>query len=389
MVLGWNSKKEMSKEKLKVLFFTAALGWGGITRVLLNVLKGLDRGQFTPLLMVYTVEGVRMSEIPQGIQVYPLNMRREGKGFEFLKLFLAYRKLLREINPDVVVSSVWKPHMISLLAHRMDFSKKRKLILREDMALSPYFRDVHGTGIKGSISPILTRLLYPHADHVVAVSEELKRESISFGIPKEKITVIHNPLDLQAIDQLKRVEIESHKPFILFVGRLCKQKNLPLLFHAFHLIKDRWDVNLLILGRGEEEIPLRTLVKTLGIEKRVLFQGYAFNPYPYMRQAQLFALSSNYEGFPCVLLEAMACGTPIISTNCPHGPNEIIRDGVNGFLVSMGDPRKLAEAIQKILADKTLKKKFVEQGHKDIQSYELNAIVRKYETLITDVYSKH
>jgi len=241
--------------------------------------------------------------------------------------------------------------------------------------------------MKGRISPVLTRFFYSRADRIVACSQGIKNESIDYGIPEHKISVIHNPVDLESIDQLKRQGIENHKPFILFVGRLCKQKNLPLLIHAFHLIKDRWNIDLLMLGDGEEEAPLKALVKTLGMEDRVFFKGYIMNPYPYMGQARILALSSDYEGFPCVLLEAMACGVPPVSTDCPHGPREIIQDRRNGLLVPVGNAPKFAEALDRMLKDDALREAFIAQGYKDIQSYELGAIARRYEALIMDVWS--
>lgn len=377
----------LNTEKLKVLFFTASLGEGGITRVILDLLKGIDRNRFCPSIAVYNTDGVRMKDLPEGVPSYPLNVQKEGRGREVFKLFWTYRRLVKKVNPEVVISSVWKPNMISLMAHVIDFSGKRKLILREDAALSPYFKDVHG-GIKGKISPLLTKLLYPRADHIIAVSEGLKRESVAYGIPEGKITVIHNPLDLKTIDQRKREGIKVQKPYILFVGRLSREKNLPLLIEAYHRIRDKWDVDLLIVGKGDEEGRLRDLVKRVGIAERVFFEGYVLNPYPYMHRAQLLVLPSDYEGFSCVLLEAMACGTPVVSTLCPHGPDEIIRDGVNGFLVPMKNAARLAEAMEKILADNLLRESFIRRGWEKIQSYDLDVITRRYEQLVMEVYSK-
>jgi glycosyltransferase involved in cell wall biosynthesis len=379
---------EIAIPKLKILFFTKTLGEGGVTRVILNVLKYLDREQFDPSLVLLHCKGERMNEVAHDINIYDLNVRGGKKGVDFLKLLSAFKRVLYDLHPQIVISCLWKPNIINLTARFSTLSLKHKVIVREDNALVAYFKDAHGPWVKGRVSQFMTKLLYPRADHVIAISEGLKKESIALGIPEQNITVINNPIDLESIDRLKLESVEINKPYILFAGRLCRQKNLPLLIDAFKLVEDKWDMNLLVLGKGEEERNLRALAKKLKIENRVIFKGFIANPYKYMHGAKVLVLSSDYEGFGNVLLEAMACGIPVVSTNCPHGPNEIIKDGINGYLVPMGDAEKLAEAIGKILENNVLRENFVTQGYEKIRSHEITDIVKQYEKLFIEVYSK-
>ncbi len=358
-----------------------------MTRVVLDLLKATDRDRFHPFLAVSHVEGVRMPEVPEGVRAHSLNAKKDGRGTEFFSLVAAFRRVLRAVDPDVVLSSIWKSNMIALAAHRLEPSARRRLILRMDNPLAPYFKEAHGTGVRGKISPLMTRLLYPRADRLIAVSEGLRSECVRFGLPGGKVAVIHNPIDLEEIERKSREPVEDGPAFILFAGRLSRQKNLPLLIEAFRLIDDRPDLNLVLLGRGEEAPRLKNLVRDLGLERRVLFKGYVSNPYAYMRRARAFVLPSDHEAFPCVLLEAMACRTPAVSTRCPHGPDEIIRDGVNGFLVPTGDAGRLAEAIRRLLEDQPLRESLVERAYQDVRRYEMNAVARRYEEAMLDVLS--
>jgi glycosyltransferase involved in cell wall biosynthesis len=214
----------------------------------------------------------------------------------------------------------------------------------------------NATQIKRRLSPYLVRWFYPWADAIVAISQGVAEDLSSLtGLPLERIQVIYNPVVTPKLLE-KATEKIAHPwfapgepPIILGVGRLTKQKDFPTLIRAFALVRQRYPARLMILGKGEERLSLETLVQRLGLEEEVFFCGFVQNPYSYMAQASVFVLSSAWEGFGNVLVEAMAVGTPVVSTDCKSGPAEILAKGKYGELVAVGDEKGLARAIARTL----------------------------------------
>jgi glycosyltransferase involved in cell wall biosynthesis len=207
--------------------------------------------------------------------------------------------------------------------------------------------------------PQLVRYFYPWADCVVAVSKGVANDLVRFGkIPSERIRVIYNPIVTPEIQEKAKAVLEhpwleeGQPPVILSVGRLTAQKDFSTLIHAFAAVRQTHAARLLILGEGEERSSLEFLIRQLGLEQDVSLPGFVPNPYPYMVRAAAFVLSSKYEGLPGVLIEALYCGAPLISTDCPSGPREILANGKYGQLVQVGDVTTLAHAIQMALHGK-------------------------------------
>jgi glycosyltransferase involved in cell wall biosynthesis len=201
------------------------------------------------------------------------------------------------------------------------------------------------------------RRAYPHADGVICVSAGVAEDLARYvSIPAAKLSVIHNPVLSEEL--LRTAEREcSHPwmapgqpPVILGAGRLTRQKDFATLVRAFALLASDVDHRLLIIGDGAERAALQRLAADLGVAERVTFPGFVEEPLSYMRRARLFVLSSAWEGFGNVLVEAMAVGTPVVSTDCPSGPREILLDGTLGPLAPPGDPRALAEAMRAAIA---------------------------------------
>ncbi|MBI5049914.1 MAG: glycosyltransferase [Nitrospirae bacterium] len=301
-------------------------------------------------------------------------------GPEMPRLILRLRRIMAEEGPEVVVSFMWEANILNVLSNLL--SHRRKIILSERVAIFENIGALFGAGVKMNVAKTMIKVFYRFAAHIIAVSEGLKTELTMLGLPENKIDVIYNPLDSSVIQSLAAEAIESSSPYIVFVGRLTKQKNIPLLIHAFSIIKNEFDIDLMILGKGEEEKGLRDLAGSLNIGDRVIFKGFEINPYKYMRNAEVLVLPSDFEGFPNVLLEAMACGVSIVSTNCPYGPSEIITDGDNGLIVPVGDVHGMAVAIGRLLRDKCLRESFVSRGYEISRKYEVGEIVKRYEELI-------
>ena len=195
------------------------------------------------------------------------------------------------------------------------------------------------------------------ADAVVAVSQGVANDwSAHFRVPRERIRVICNPVDVEGVRELALhptdglVLPNDGLPLIVAVGRLVPQKDFETLLRAFALVREERASRLLILGEGPERAKLQRLASYLCIAEWVSMPGFVPNPYPYMARADLVALSSRYEGFPTVIIEALALGVPVVATNCPFGPAEILDNGRYGKLVPVGEPTALARALLEGLA---------------------------------------
>lgn len=204
--------------------------------------------------------------------------------------------------------------------------------------------------------PGLVRHFYRHADAIVPNSEGVLTDLMTVtGLPRSRFTKIYNPMVTPRLFELCRRSPEhpwfehSGVPVVLAVGRLEEQKDYPTLLRAFAEVRRSRRVRLLIFGEGSERAGLEDLARRLAIEEDVGLPGFTSNPYAAMASAACFVLSSRWEGLPGVLVEALACGAPLVATDCPSGPREILENGRFGKLVSVGDVKGLAEAIGQVL----------------------------------------
>jgi glycosyltransferase involved in cell wall biosynthesis len=200
------------------------------------------------------------------------------------------------------------------------------------------------------------RWFYPMADELITVSDGVAEDMTAFtGIPRQRFRTIANPTVTDHIVSASRVVPDEPwleqrlAPVIVAAGRLTGQKDFPTLLRAFAELSAGREVRLIILGEGRDRPQLETLVRQLALTDRVRMPGFIANPYPYFARADLFVLSSRWEGSPNVLVEALALGTPVVSTDCPSGPREILRGGACGRLVPVGDHAAMARAMDETL----------------------------------------
>jgi glycosyltransferase involved in cell wall biosynthesis len=249
--------------------------------------------------------------------------------------------------------------------------------------------------IAGFIFPYLMRTLYPHAKAIVCVSKGVANDIARITGCQNKIRVIYNPIVDVEMYTLAREPV-SHPwffdkdiPIILAVGRLVKAKDYPTLFRAFSLVLQRKPARLLVLGEGKERKKLEKLAQELAISDKIALLGLQKNPYKFMANASIFVLSSQQEGFSTAIVEAMACGLPVVSTDCEAGPGEIIENGKNGFLVSVGDSKAFAEAMIKLLENPSLRQDFSREGKKRAQDFTVENKSREYEQLFLEIVKNH
>ncbi|WGZ92430.1 MAG: glycosyltransferase [Candidatus Thiothrix putei] len=217
------------------------------------------------------------------------------------------------------------------------------------------------------------RWLYPRAKRVIAVSRQMQ-DLLEKQAHLKNVNCIYNPVNTRLIAEKSQEVIGFEGRFILGVGRLEKQKRFDLLIEAFARSKAQQDCQLLIVGRGTQQAMLEQHIKTLGMEERVVLVGFDANPYKYMAKAEFQVMSSDYEGYPLVLIEALSLGCPIVSTDCPTGPREIIRHGENGLLVEKGNVDALAAGIDTLFFDQEQCERLRQQAKESVRNNDIAAV---------------
>lgn len=342
----------MSERTPQITFYFRYLYPGGAERILLTILRSLTEKGITVDCVLHKIGGPLMSEIPPNVRIIELKTPR---------LFFGLLKLanyLRQESPQCLLSAMHLMNEVAIVAKYLA-GRKTKVIVCEHNTLS-----VHSASQKSleRWSPLSVKLLYPWADEVIAVSHGVATDLHQVtGFPLDKIKVIYNPVitPKQLEMSLEPLEhpwfAQGQPPVILGVGRLNQQKDFPTLIKAFAQVLKAKPARLMILGDGKEKNQLQQLIKDLKLENEVCLLGLVNNPYNYMKRATVFVLSSLWEGLPTVLIEAMAMGTPVVSTNCPSGPAEVLDNGKYGDLVPLGDSQAIADSILQILAGKIKK----------------------------------
>lgn len=313
---------------------------GGAERVTLNLIEGLRVLADKIDLVLFTADGELASAVPPDVEVVDLRCRRAMRA----PLRLAH--YLRDKRPDVLISAIGHANLVALLARGLS-GAPTKLVVTEHGTLRGPAR-----GLKDRAYRFLARTFYPRAAAIVAVSAGVANSvSKGIGLPRERITVIPNPVHTARFRESLGLAVddewygENRTPVILGVGRLVPEKGFDTLLRAFARVRETLDANLLILGDGPERGSLEALAEELGLAGAVRLPGFVEHTGPYMAGARLFVLSSVSEGLPTVLIEALAAGVPVVSTDCESGPREILEGGALGKLVPVGDHVAMASAM--------------------------------------------
>jgi glycosyltransferase involved in cell wall biosynthesis len=322
------------------------LSGGGVERMRLELIRVFLARGIAVTLVLHARTGALARQVPQGCRVVVLGGRRTAEDVPRLAWFL------RRARPDVLMASLDHNNVAALLARRLAGGRTR-LVICQHNALSAEAEHMHGW--KYRAVPLLYRLLGGSADGIVAVSAGVADDLARTGaIARHRITVIHNPVISGDFMARSAATVDDPwlaadaAPVLVWAGRLVAQKDPHTLLRAFAGVAP--PARLLLLGEGELRPELERLVQSLGLAGRVRFAGFQANPLPWIREAHALVLSSRYEGLGNVLVEALGCGTAVVSTDCPHGPREILEDGRHGALVPVGDAAALAAAMRAALA---------------------------------------
>jgi glycosyltransferase involved in cell wall biosynthesis len=343
----------MSLKKTRVLFVIGSMSGGGAERQAIHYLRYLDRCRYEPALYLHYRRGEFLNQIPDDVPVTafwdrhrPPRLNLPGRIFGMQVRDLAQVLTIQQI--DVLCSVTF---LASLVAYRA-VQRRPTPWLAIEMA-DPRLDFAHQVKRFRSVKRLLLARAYRHADYAIAVSEGC-REGMqrSYRLSKERIVVVRNFVDIDEIDRLARQPApcpESASFHIVTLGRLDKQKGQIYLLQAMESLvhrRGRANVRLDIAGQGPLEDELKSFVQDRKLQDHVRFVGFLENPFALIARSQLFCLPSIYEGLPLALLEGMACRVPVLATDCPSGPLEVLDGGRLGRLVPPGDAEGLADAIE-------------------------------------------
>lgn len=345
----------MTNRKLRIANFIPSLSGGGAERVVINLCASFPRDEVQPVLIAGSLTGPFVDNIDGDVEVVDL------KCANIRHTIGPLRDYVKQANLDLLIShlshaniaTLWALRKLHKLNQKQDLGLP-KIAVVEHMTMSAY----RGKKWRDRFIRPLARRLYKSADQIVAVSNAAARDlEQQLRLPPASVTTIYNPvvsphIHESRLEPLQHPFVDQHsEPLILAVGRLSEQKDYPTLIQAFAQLQSAVPSRLAILGDGEERSSIETLINKLGVADRVCLVGFTENPYQWMQRADLYVLSSRWEALPTVLIEAMACGCNVVSTDCPSGPAEILGDHFAHRLTPCGDPSALATAIKQALDD--------------------------------------
>jgi len=335
-----------------IALFVPSLRGGGAERVVVTLANALVQRGFKVDILLVKAEGPYLSEVSSAVNVIDF-----GRSRLFLSL-LDLVRYLRSRKPTTLFSFMRHANLVALLAKKISGGNARLVVSERTDGLASIRekKEYFFYRLKFFI-----RYLYLSADAIHAVScgvaESCAKE---LNLRLDSIRVVYNPVVTQQFLAMSYAKVDfswfskDGRPLILSVGRLTEQKDFATLIQAFALVRLKINARLLILGDGNLRSDLDLLIADHNLQQSILIQGFVDNPFVLMRLADVFVLSSAWEGLPNVLIQAMACGTPVVSTNCRSGPNEILENGKWGHLVQVGDVKSLHHAILDTLVNKNL-----------------------------------
>jgi glycosyltransferase involved in cell wall biosynthesis len=371
--------------RTRICFVLPSLNGGGAERAAVHILNNLDPDVWDRSMYLFRREGAYLDAVDSGIAI------ASGDTDSRLERWVRLRRFLRATRPQLIVAflsyfSVLTAARAARIGARVVFNQQTPVSAFLTDADYPWRRPWHRRAFA-----LLARAGYGLADRIVATSAGVAEDLVSrFGVGRDRIRVVHNPVDLDAIEAASAEPLDrthdwlwSH-PVIVAAGRLADAKNYPLLVDAFALLRARMPAKLFILGEGDREAALHEQVARLGLTGAVVFCGFQRNPWKYIARADVFALSSRYEGFGNVLVEAMACGVPVVATSSP-GTREIVTHGLDGLLVDVHEPAALAAALERLLSEDALRRRMSGDARRRAQAFALPTIASAYGRVFAEV----
>ena len=355
---------------MRLIFVISSLSSGGAERVLSILANYFAEDKDYEVVIVTIAKSDSFYSLHKNVKHIKLGLLKKSNNFlqSILNSFERIKALVqifKEENPDIIISFMTHTNILSTIAAKI---VRKKIIISERIAY-----DYH----KSKVLNILRRLIYPLSNGFVTQTySDLK----NYAFLKHPC-VIYNPVKFESFD----ANIKKQK-IVLGVGRLEKQKGFDILIKAFHKVgRDDW--KLVIAGDGSEREKLEKLIKELRAANIELI-GTTKDIFEWYKRASIFVLSSNREGFPNVLIEAMSMGCAVVSFDCPYGPGEIIKDGVNGLLIENQNSQALETAIKRLIEDQGLRERLSSEAVKVREIYNIKNIASKWKKIIKEVYER-
>jgi len=369
---NYNLEQERFPGQPRIAILISFSGDGGVERMVCNLAAGfISRGISVDFLLI-KARGEHLNAIPSGARVVKLG---SSTSMGSLPWIVGY---LRKTGPTALLAAKDRAGRVAVLARKLSGVSTR-IVLRLGMHLSESLKDKNF--LQKAMRYYPARWFYPKADAIVCVSRGVVDDLVNItGMPYSRFRVVSNPVVTPELHRLASEPLQDDwftspdMPSILAVGRLTLQKDFYTLIHAFARLLTHLECRLLILGEGSERTRLETEIRRLGIQDAVRMPGFSSNPYAYMANADLFVLSSVFEGSPNVLKEALALATPVVSTDCKSGPREILQDGLYGPLVQTGYAEGLAQAMKRVLDNPPDRSKLPEA----VADYTIDSSTRAY-----------
>lgn len=368
-----------------VALVISSLQGGGAERVAATMAGGFVERGIRVTLVTLLAPQHDLYSVPVGVERVALDLREEPRGWTGLAGAMGRNACrlteitatLREMAPQLVVSFMDSTNVLCVLA-----CQRLRLPLIISQRIDPSHYD------DGPAWRLLRRVCYPLADHVVSISHGIDRRFD--WIPSERRSVIHNP-HVRRPSGSDTAPLKTEPPsdrFVIAIGRLTHQKGFDLLLRAFAEVARDSDWSLVVVGEGEDRAALEALRDTLGLQERVLFTGLLVDPFAWLRRAELFVLSSRFEGFGNVIIEAMDAGVAVIVADCPSGPAEIVEHGVDGWLVAAEDVPALARTMREAMAAPEERNRRAARASINVQRFGLERHLDRWQELFSTVLSR-
>jgi len=379
-----------TQEKIRLLYFHPTIVFGGAERTTATLLEKLDKSIFDVLFI--TKKGI-FHPLPVERVMYMDDLGIHD-GFEGIGSLVKDTKIMLQLikkeRPDIVFGMLhYACIILSLMKIRLRDRVRIIISPRTPSkdAINFYFKD---NVKKRLVWNFMVRFFCRYSDRIVVASEGIKEECITeYKAERKKVVTINNSVDAQSVGRFSGESIDEESSPDHFVistaGRLSAEKNIAVLLNAFALMRRDLKAKLWIVGDGPERPYLESLAASLNIMDDIVFWGFQKNLYKFIQKSDIFVHTSLFEGFGNIILEAMACGVPVIATDCPFGPREIINNGENGILVPVSDEGALAKALKIVLENKEARKRFVKNAHKRLLEFTPERMVSRYEDVFLSI----
>jgi glycosyltransferase involved in cell wall biosynthesis len=371
-------------DRRRLCFVLPSLAGGGAERAAVQLLNALDGARWERSMYLFRREGPYLAELASDIRL------SAGESASRLGRWRELRRFIADTKPDLVMSFL---SYVTVLSAARVASGSTRVVFAQNTPVSAFLEDAdYGwrRPLRRRLFTAVTRLGYAAADLVIASSRGVAQDlTAAFGVHPDCVRVIPNPVDIESVRAAAREAIEPRHaaewgtPAIVAAGRLADVKNYALLIEALALVRARVPARLFVLGQGEREPALRQLAADRGVGDAITWCGFQGNPWKYMARADVFALTSRYEGFGNVLVEAMACGVPVIATRSA-GTADIISDGVDGVLVARHTPDAVAAALTRLLLDRPLRDRMAVAARDSSERFARPVVARAYDRALAE-----